>query len=158
MSRNKINYDEELLRRIEYYRKEAQSWYELKQMWAEKHEMSGDLDGAEDYRREAMEYKKILDNPSLLFQKAKHSLMSFQKRPPRKDNSPLSFNPTGRYGHVRPHFRIRVPKLKRKTAWKRFYKIFPCFKGEATLHKDDSLIKLKRYEYVPLGKRKRKRK
>lgn len=25
--------------------------------------------------------------------------------------------------------RIRVPKLKRKTAWKRFYKLFPHLKG-----------------------------
>ena len=29
---------------------------------------------------------------------------------------------------------IRVPKLKRKTAWKRFYKLFPHLKGKKIIH------------------------
>jgi len=28
---------------------------------------------------------------------------------------------------------VRVPSLKRKTAWKRFYKLFPQFKGRKTI-------------------------
>lgn len=166
MSRNNLhnnNFDEELVRSIEYYREDAQDSYESLLRSAERCEQAGNLRKAEDYRNAAIKYKEMLDNPSLLFQKAKLSLMSYQKRTSRKDNSPLSFChrrllPRTHPGWVRPQNKIRVPKLKRKTAWKRFYKIFPCFKGEDTLHKGDSLIKLNRYEYVPLGKRKRKRK
>lgn len=157
------NYEKEFSALIEEYREYVQKEYERLIGEAEEHEQSGDLDIAESYRRHAMKQKEILDNPSLLFHEVKQKLMWLQKRPSRKDNSPLSFNqrhlsPRTHAGWVRPQNRIRVPKLKRKTAWKRFYKIFPHLKGEDKLGKGDSLIKLKRYEFVPQGKRKRKKK
>ena len=50
--------------------------------------------------------------------------------------------------------RIRVPKLKRKNAWKRFYKLYPNLKGKKVItgfsrcssiwHLHSSMIKLKK--------------
>lgn len=48
--------------------------------------------------------------------------------------------------------RIRVPSLKRKSAWKRFYKLYPTLKGQKVItghgvmfsHINKSMIKLKK--------------
>lgn len=63
--------------------------------------------------------------------KRKHHMLeqSYRKPQPQKDNETLSpqiDNIQPGYGAT---YKIRVPKLKRKTAWKRFYKKFPHFKG-----------------------------
>lgn len=51
---------------------------------------------------------------------------SYKKPQPQKDND-LSFVGEGTvWAHSS---QIRVPRLKRKTAWKRFYKMFPDLKG-----------------------------
>ena len=67
--------------------------------------------------------KKMLDNINYYVQN--HSY-SYKKPKTQKDND-LSFIGEGTewaYCSV-----IRVPRLKRKTAWKRFYKMFPDLKG-----------------------------
>ena len=68
---------------------------------------------------------------------------SFQKKLPAKDNrtiyDPL---PGDRFYDgeisiseaVADAPNVRVPKLKRKTAWKRFYKLFPHLKGMKIIH------------------------
>lgn len=81
----------------------------------------------------------------------------YKKTQPKKDNSPLSFQ-NGAWGTGK----LRVPKLKRKTAWKRFYKIFPdqdlqendFITGHSPYVWHDSMIKLK---HVKPHTRKRKR-
>jgi len=78
----------------------------------------------EKYVKERLEYaQKMLDNIEYYVQS--HSY-SYKKSQPQKDND-LSF-----IGHSQSwaySSKIRVPKLKRKTAWKRFYKMFPDLKG-----------------------------
>jgi len=53
------------------------------------------------------------------------------KKPQRRKDNDLSFIDTGTDWSWSPQ--IRVPKLKRKTAWKRFYKMFPDLKGMKTI-------------------------
>ena len=67
--------------------------------------------------------QKMLDNIDYYVQR--HSY-SYKKPKAQKDND-LSFVGQGE-GWARSSM-IRVPKLKRKTAWKRFYKMFPDLKG-----------------------------
>ena len=67
--------------------------------------------------------QKMLDNIDYYVQR--HSY-SYKKPKVQKDND-LSFVGHGQgWAHSSM---IRVPKLKRKTAWKRFYKMFPDLKG-----------------------------
>ena len=49
-------------------------------------------------------------------------------RPPRQDNKTYP-NKQGRWGASNKN-KIRYPRKKRKTAWKRFYKLFPHLKPE----------------------------
>lgn len=147
--------DEELNKLIEKYREKHQESYEYLIKTAKKYELEGKEALAKDYLQRAIEHKKALDNPSILWYEAKHELMTLCIRLPRKDNSPLSFGSWRKHDYYRN--KIRVPRLKRKTAWKRFYKIFPYLKGDECLENYDSLIKLKRYEFVPKKKQKRKK-
>lgn len=67
--------------------------------------------------------QKMLDNIDYYVQR--HSY-TYKKPKVQKDND-LSFVGEGTgWSHCSA---IRVPKLKRKTAWKRFYKMFPDLKG-----------------------------
>ena len=53
------------------------------------------------------------------------------KKPQRQKDNDLSFiGESDGWAHCSA---IRVPKLKRKTAWKRFYKMFPALKGMKTI-------------------------
>ena len=70
---------------------------------------------------------KMLDNIDYYVQN--HSY-SYKKPKAQKDND-LSFVGEG-IGWACSSM-IRVPKLKRKTAWKRFYKMFPGLKGMKTI-------------------------
>ena len=78
----------------------------------------------EKYVRDKLECsQKMLDNIDYYVQS--HSY-SYKKPKAQKDND-MSFIGKGQgwaYSSM-----IRVPKLKRKTAWKRFYKMFPDLKG-----------------------------
>ena len=78
----------------------------------------------EKYVRDKLAYsQKMLDNIDYYVQS--HSY-SYKKPQAQKDND-LSFTGEGKswaYSSM-----IRVPRLKRKTAWKRFYKMFPDLKG-----------------------------
>jgi len=53
------------------------------------------------------------------------------KKPQRQKDNDCSFIGKGESWAYSSH--IRVPKLKRKTAWKRFYKMFPDLKGKETI-------------------------
>lgn len=64
---------------------------------------------------------KILDNIDYYVQRHSYSY----KKPHRQKDNDLSFVAEG--WAYSP--KIRVPSLKRKTAWKRFYKMFPDLKG-----------------------------
>lgn len=78
----------------------------------------------EEYVRDKLAYsQKMLDNIDYYVQ---HHSYSYKKPKVQKDND-LSFigHGTG-WSHCSA---LRVPKLKRKTAWKRFYKMFPDLKG-----------------------------
>ena len=74
---------------------------------------------------------------------------TYQRRIPHRDNWNLYNNavPTKRYEKttffdnpislgegVAWSPRVRVPKLCRKTAWKRFYKLYPHLKGRKVMH------------------------
>jgi hypothetical protein len=74
--------------------------------------------------RDKLKYsQKMLDNIDYYVQR--HSY-TYKKDKVQKDND-LSFIGHGQgWAHSS---QIRVPKLKRKTAWKRFYKMFPDLKG-----------------------------
>ena len=74
--------------------------------------------------RDKLEYsQKMLDNIDYYVQS--HSY-SYKKPKSQKDND-MSFVGHGtNWAHCSM---IRVPSLKRKTAWKRFYKMFPDLKG-----------------------------
>lgn len=77
----------------------------------------------EEYVKDKLAYsQKMLDNIDYYVQR--HSY-SYKKPRSQKDND-MSFvgNGTG-WSHCSS---LRVPKLKRKTAWKRFYKMFPDLK------------------------------
>jgi len=82
----------------------------------------------EKYVRDKLAYsKKMLDNIDYYVQS--HSY-SYKKPKTQKDND-MSFVCEGQswaYSSM-----IRVPRLKRKTAWKRFYKMFPDLKGMKTI-------------------------
>lgn len=68
---------------------------------------------------------------------------TFQKQLPHKDNR-MIYDPLpgdGYYdgqislGEDIEHWGgVRVPSLKRKAAWKRFYKLFPHLKGKKIIH------------------------
>ena len=69
----------------------------------------------------------MLDNIDYYVQR--HSY-SYKKPRSQKDND-MSFVGEGQsWAHSSV---IRVPRLKRKTAWKRFYKMFPDLKGMKTI-------------------------
>lgn len=57
---------------------------------------------------------------------ARHDMYKFVKELPVKDNAGYTIH---RYVGYMDN-KIRVPSLKRKTAWKRFYKMFPGLKGK----------------------------
>jgi hypothetical protein len=68
--------------------------------------------------------QKMLDNIDYYVQRNSYN---YKKPKVQKDND-LSFVGEGEgWAHCSA---IRVPKLKRKTAWKRFYKMFPDLKGK----------------------------
>lgn len=152
------NIDEELERLIQKYTKAYQSRYEYCLVQAHSYEQEGNDERAKKCLKQAAECKEILDTPSAIWREAKTELMMQRKRLSRKDNSPLSFDDSRSHKDEYCRNRIRVPKLRRKTAWKRFYKIFPHLKGRENLWDYDSLIKLKRYEFVPKKKQKRRKK
>lgn len=78
----------------------------------------------EKYVKDKLAYaQNMLDNIDYYVQR--HSY-SYKKPQPQKDND-LSFVGEGKGWAY--SYQIRVPKLKRKTAWKRFYKMFPDLKG-----------------------------
>ena len=78
----------------------------------------------EKYVRDKLEYsQKMLDNIDYYVQR--HSY-SYKKPKTQKDND-LSFIGEGKCWAYSSQ--IRVPRLKRKNAWKRFYKMFPDLKG-----------------------------
>ena len=86
----------------------------------------GTLDRCKDeaYVEDQLEYaNKILNNIEYYVQS--HSY-NYTKPEKQKDND-LSF--VGEGTGWACSSMIRVPKLKRKTAWKRFYKMFPDLKG-----------------------------
>lgn len=70
---------------------------------------------------------KMLNNIDYYVQR--HSY-SYKKSQSQKDND-LSF--VGKGENWAYCSQIRVPSLKRKTAWKRFYKMFPDLKGMKTI-------------------------
>ena len=78
----------------------------------------------EEYVKQKLDYaNKILDNIDYYVQR--HSY-TYKKPKVQKDND-LSFIGEGTvWAHCSA---LRVPKLKRKNAWKRFYKMFPDLKG-----------------------------
>jgi hypothetical protein len=78
----------------------------------------------EKYVKDKLAYsQKMLDNIDYYVQS--HSY-SYKKSKVQKDND-MSFVGNGTSWACCST--IRVPKLKRKTAWKRFYKMFPDLKG-----------------------------
>jgi hypothetical protein len=78
----------------------------------------------EEYVRDKLAYsQKMLDNIDYYVQR--HSY-TYKKPKVQKDND-LSFVGEGKgWAHCSA---LRVPRLKRKNAWKRFYKMFPDLKG-----------------------------
>ena len=82
----------------------------------------------EEYVKDKLTYsQKMLDNIDYYVQR--HSY-SYKKPRSQKDND-LSFIGHGQgWAHSS---QIRVPRLKRKTAWKRFYKMFPDLVGMKTI-------------------------
>ena len=86
----------------------------------------GTLDRCEDksYVEDQLEYaNKILNNIDYYVQRHSYSY----KKPSKQKDNDLSFIGEGKgWAHCSA---LRVPKLKRKTAWKRFYKMFPDLKG-----------------------------
>lgn len=61
---------------------------------------------------------------------ARRHLYSYRRPQPRKDNDGRFTSDSESWAY---NSRIRVPKLKRKSAWKRFYKMFPGLKGRETI-------------------------
>lgn len=113
----------------------------------------------EAYVKDKLEYaNKILNNIDYYVQRNSYN---YEKPKKQKDND-LSFVGYGE-GWARNSV-IRVPSLKRKSAWKRFYKMFPDLKGMKTITgksscygreddgkmcqqiQHDSMIKLKKYK------------
>ena len=79
---------------------------------------------AEEYVKDKLAYsQKMLDNIDYYIQR--HSY-SYKKPQSQKDND-MSFVDEGQNWAYSSQ--IRVPSLKRKTAWKRFYKMFPDLQG-----------------------------
>ena len=83
--------------------------------------------------------------------KKKHSInrykrtgsYTYQKRLPNKDNRMIYDSLIGDSYYDEPISTgegvensrvVRVPSLKRKAAWKRFYKLFPHLKGKSVIH------------------------
>lgn len=68
---------------------------------------------------------------------------TFQKQLPHKDNR-MIYDPLPGDGYYDSQISlgegiecwrgVRVPSLKRKAAWKRFYKLFPHLKGKKIIH------------------------
>lgn len=79
-----------------------------------------------DYLKEQLQSleSRLADTATIEYQ-ARHNMYNFVKELPFKDNAGYTIQ---RYvGYF--DSKIRVPSLKRKTAWKRFYKMFPGLKG-----------------------------
>ena len=55
---------------------------------------------------------------------------------PRDNKGQFVIDPNRPYysGSIGDTSEIRVPSLKRKSAWKRFYKMFPELKGQKVIH------------------------
>lgn len=100
-----------------------------------------------DYTKDQIRHleEKLADTDTI-DHSARRTMYRFVRALPSKDNA----------GHIDSHClgymdsRIRVPSLKRKTAWKRFYKMFPELKGRIYITgystggaKRTSFIKLK---------------
>ena len=78
----------------------------------------------EEHARERLNYyQHFLDNIDYYVKKNSYN---YKKPQTQKDND-LSFVGNGTAWAYSSH--IRVPSLKRKSAWKRFYKMFPDLKG-----------------------------
>ncbi len=122
---------------VEEYNEVYRKWFkdnwecEVKhcQNWLDGHRSYfkvGCLENCNDEKRvkDKLAYsQKMLDNIDYYVQR--HSY-SYKKPRTQKDND-LSFVGKGEgWAHCSA---IRVPKLKRKSAWKRFYKMFPDLKG-----------------------------
>lgn len=83
------------------------------------------INGKSEVKKSMEESKKMLLEPGRLEHETRRNILRAQKRAPRKDNQ-KDFN----YGYHPDHRgKIRVPRLSRKTAWKRFYKLYPDLKG-----------------------------
>lgn len=83
----------------------------------------------EEYAKERLAYaNKILNNIDHYVQRNSYN---YKKPETMKDND-LSFVGKGE-GWANSSV-IRVPSLKRKTAWKRFYKMFPDLIGKKVIH------------------------
>lgn len=82
----------------------------------------------EEIKRKLEYANNILNNLDYLVQS--HSY-KYKKPQTNKDND-LSFVGKGEGWENSSH--IRVPSLKRKTAWKRFYKMFPDLIGKKVIH------------------------
>ena len=91
----------------------------------------GTLDRCKDkaYVEDQLEYaNKILNNIDYYVQRHSYTY----KKPHKQKDNDLSFVGKGEGWAYSPQ--IRVPSLKRKTAWKRFYKMFPDLKGMKIIH------------------------
>jgi len=121
----------------EAFRKQLKETWEAEvkhcQNWLDGHcnySKVGWLDTCEDekYVKDRLVYsQKMLDNIDYYVQR--HSY-SYKKPQTQKDND-MSFAGEGQ--HWAYSSKIRVPSLKRKSAWKRFYKMFPDLQGMKTI-------------------------
>lgn len=79
----------------------------------------------EEYVKNKLSYaQNMLNNIEYYVQRHSYSY----KKPNKQKDNDLSFVGVGEGWAYSS--KIRVPKLKRKTAWKRFYKMFPGLKGK----------------------------
>lgn len=80
-----------------------------------------------DYLKDQLQsLESSLEDIDNIERHARHDMYKFVKELPFKDNAGYTIQRyVGYYDS-----KIRVPSLKRKTAWKRFYKMFPELKGQ----------------------------
>lgn len=106
--------------------KECQNWLNGERSYFK----VGTLDDCQD---ENYVYKR-LDYANKMLAEIDYHVQRYSytyKKPQRQKDNDLSFIGTGTDWAWSPQ--IRVPKLKRKSAWKRFYKMFPDLKGMKTI-------------------------
>lgn len=82
------------------------------------------------YEEKIEHAKEMLSKVDYYVQKR---IQQYKKPEPKKDNYNLYNGEVAAYSYpplIIYDSKIRVPKLKRKTAWKRFYKLYPDLKGK----------------------------